>query len=237
MSLLGLFAHQCISYYTPYPLLALILSIETATQACSVALHCEGKLIACKTLRIARSHAESLLPMIVHLLAISPYTKEDLAAIAVSEGPGSYTGLRIGVATAKGLAYSLGIPLIAVNTLAAMAHGVVPYNLNRALLCPMIDARRMEVYCAVADAAGKVLVAPHPHIITANSFRSWLEQHLVLFFGDGAEKCKPVLGDHCHAIFLDAIYPAAQHVGALAYAKLQQKVSADLASFEPLYLK
>ena len=218
--------------------MSLILSIETATQACSVALSYEGKLVACQTLCIERSHAESLLPMIVHLLAMSPYTKEDLAAIAISEGPGSYTGLRIGVSTAKGLAYGLGTPLFAINTLAAMARGVAPYNLGGALLCPMIDARRMEVYCMILDATGKeVLVAPHPHVVTENSFCSWLEERPVLFFGDGAAKCQPVLGGHRHAVFLDDIYPSAQHVGALAYHKLQQKVFADLASFEPMYLK
>lgn len=218
-------------------LMALILSIETATKACSVALHEQGALVACQTLFIAKSHAESLLPMIAHLLTISPYTKKDLAAMAVSEGPGSYTGLRIGVATAKGLGYALGIPLIAVNTLEAMAYGVGPYNFSQALLCPMIDARRMEVYCLISDAVGRVLAAPHPHIINSNSFRSWLEQNPMLFFGDGAEKCKPALASHRHAIFLDTIYPSAQHVGALAYPKFQQKVFVDLAYFEPLYLK
>lgn len=217
--------------------MALILSIETATRVCSVALCYEGRLVACHTLCIARSHAESLLPMVVHLLDISPYTKKDLVAIAVSEGPGSYTGLRIGAATAKGLAYALGIPLIAISTLAGMVHGMAPYNFSQALLCPMIDARRMEVYCMISDAAGEVLVAPHSHIVTVDSFRPWLKQYPILFFGDGAGKCKPVLEDHCHAIFLDAVYPSAQHVGALAYAKFQQKVFVDLASFEPLYLK
>lgn len=218
-------------------IMALILSIETATQACSVALHCAGKLVGCQTLLVAKSHAESLLPMVEHLLDISPYSKKDLAAIAIAEGPGSYTGLRIGTATAKGLCYALEVPLIGVNTLEAMAYGVNPYNLSQALLCPMIDARRMEVYCLISDAAGKVLEAPHPRVIDSNSFQSWLRQNKMLFFGDGAEKCKPALASHNHAIFLNTIHPSAQHVGALAYPKFQQRVFADVAYFEPLYLK
>ena len=125
--------------------MSLILSLETATQACSVALHAEGKLIATQTLHIAKSHAESILLTTDRLLAVSPYTKNDLTAIAISSGPGSYTGLRIGAATAKGLCHALHLPLIAVNTLKAMAHGMQPYNTAQALLCPMIDARRMEV--------------------------------------------------------------------------------------------
>lgn len=217
--------------------MALILSIETATQACSVALHYAGKLVGCQTLFVAKSHAESLLLMAKHLLDISPYSKQDLVAIAISEGPGSYTGLRIGTATAKGLCYALDIPLIAVSTLEAMAHGVNLYNLGQALLCPMIDARRMEVYCLIADAAGKVLEAPHPRVIDSNSFQFWLGQSKVLFFGDGAEKCKTTLASHNHAIFLHTINPSAQYVGALAYPKFQQKAFVNLACFEPLYLK
>ena len=217
--------------------MALILSIETATQVCSVALHHEGKLVGYQTLCIAKSHAESLLPMVEHLLGISPYTKRDLVAVAITEGPGSYTGLRIGTATAKGLCYALGIPLIAVNTLEAMAYGMVHYKLSQALLCPMIDARRMEVYCLIADAAGQVLQEPHPCVVDANSFQPWLERNKVLFFGDGAEKCKPILARHNQAVFLDDIHPSAQYIGALAYPKFQQKEFADLAYFEPLYLK
>ncbi|MEM9417327.1 MAG: tRNA (adenosine(37)-N6)-threonylcarbamoyltransferase complex dimerization subunit type 1 TsaB [Bacteroidota bacterium] len=202
--------------------MSLILSIETATEACSVALHTEAQLIATQTLHVAKSHAESLLLTIEHLLAISPYEKEELAAVAVSSGPGSYTGLRIGTSTAKGLCYALGIPLIAVNTLEAMAHGMQPYNTNQALLCPMIDARRMEVYCLLTDAQGKLLEAAHPQVIDQDSFQSWLQEQPILFFGNGAEKCKPLLGAHPHACFIDHIHPTAQHIGALAYVKFQQ---------------
>lgn len=217
--------------------MALIISIETATQVCSVALHAADRLIASQTLHIEKSHAESLLCTIEHLLAISPYEKKDLSAVAVSSGPGSYTGLRIGAATAKGLCYALEIPLIAVNTLEAMAHGMQPYNTTQALLCPMLDARRMEVYCLLVDAKGHTLAPTHPQVIDQHSFQVWLLDYPVLFFGDGAEKCKPFLAHHSHALFIDQIYPQAHHVGTLACAKFKQAAFEDLAYFTPLYLK
>jgi tRNA threonylcarbamoyladenosine biosynthesis protein TsaB len=217
--------------------MALILSIETATQVCSVALHDQGKLIGCQNLYVAKSHAESLLPMVEYLFKLSPYTKEDLAAIAISEGPGSYTGLRIGTATAKGLCYALEIPLIAVNTLEAMAWEMQPLNYTKALLCPMIDARRMEVYCLVMDNTGHVLEETQPCVIDSGSFQAWLTQNTILFFGDGAAKCRPILEVHKNAIFWDHIYPSAQYIGSLAYSRFQQASFVSLAAFEPLYLK
>ena len=217
--------------------MSLILSIETATPTCSVALYAGAKLVAVQSLHIANSHAESLLLTIDHLFAIAPYDKKDLVAVAVSGGPGSYTGLRIGTATAKGLCYALNIPLIAVGTLEAMAHGMQPYNTVRALVCPMIDARRMEVYCLLTDAQGKLLEEPHPQVIDANSFQDQLVDYPILFFGDGAAKCKPLLGVHPHATFIEDIYPSAQHIGAVAYTKFQQAAFEDLAYFEPSYLK
>jgi tRNA threonylcarbamoyladenosine biosynthesis protein TsaB len=217
--------------------MALILSIETATRVCSVALHAEAQLIATQTLHIEKSHAESLMLTIEHLLAISPYTKKDLAAVAISSGPGSYTGLRIGTATAKGLCYALEIPLVSVNTLVAMAQSMQPYNMPQALLCPMLDARRMEVYCLLADAQGNILEPSHPQVIDKASFQTWLANHQILFFGDGAEKCKPLLSHNSGALFVDHVYPAAQHLGALAYSKFQQGAFEDLAYFEPSYLK
>lgn len=214
-----------------------IISIETATKVCAVALHAEGQLIATQTLHLEKSHAELLLCAIDNLLAISPYRKEELAAVAVSSGPGSYTGLRIGASMAKGLCYALEIPLIAVNTLEAMAHGMQPYNTNRALLCPMLDARRMEVYCLIADAHGHTLAPAQPQVIDHHSFQTWLQDYTILFFGDGAEKCKPLLSHHSRALFIDHVYPNAHHIGTLAYAKFQQAAFEDLAYFTPLYLK
>ena len=216
--------------------MALIISIETATPVCSVALHDKAQLIATQTLHIEKSHVESLLCTIEHLLGISPYTKQNLAAVAFSSGPGSYTGLRIGAATAKGLCYALEIPLIAVNTLEAMVHGMQSYNITQALLCPMLDARRMEVYCMLADARGHILASTHSRVIDQHSFQAWLKDYSVIFFGDGAEKCKPFVSHH-HALFIDHIYPAACHIGALAYVKFQQAAFENLTYATPLYLK
>jgi tRNA threonylcarbamoyladenosine biosynthesis protein TsaB len=217
--------------------MALILSIETSTSVCSVALHEAGKLVAYQSVTIARSHAESLLTMINHLLQLSHHTAKDLQSIAISEGPGSYTGLRIGAATATGLCYALDIPLIAVNTLEAMVYAVQSLNITRSLCCPMIDARRMEVYCLIVDAANNILEEAHPHIVTDHSFADWLSQYFILFFGDGAAKCKPILAHHNHAIFIEDIYPSAQQIGALAYAHFQQNKFADVHLFSPQYLK
>lgn len=217
--------------------MALILSIETSTSVCSVALHAAGKLVAYQTVAIARSHAESLLPMINHLLQLSHHTAKDLQGIAISEGPGSYTGLRIGAATATGLCYALGLPLIAVNTLEAMAYAVQPMNITKALCCPMIDARRMEVYCLLVNATNNILEAAHPHVVTEHSFENWLSEHTLLFFGDGAAKCKPILAHHQHAIFIEGIYPSAQQIGVLAYTHFQQNKFADISLFSPQYLK
>ncbi|MHA7877962.1 MAG: tRNA (adenosine(37)-N6)-threonylcarbamoyltransferase complex dimerization subunit type 1 TsaB [Bacteroidota bacterium] len=217
--------------------MGLIISIETATKVCSVALHAGAQLIATQTLYVKQSHVESLLPAIAHLLTISPYEKKDVVAVAVSSGPGSYTGLRIGASAAKGLCFALDVPLIAVSTLEAMAYGIQPYNMRGALLCPMLDARRMEVYCLLAAPQGRILAAAHPQVIDSHSFRTWLSDYYILFFGDGAEKCKPLLSHHSHALFIDHIYPQAHHIGALAYTKFQQAAFEDPTYFTPSYLK
>ena len=217
--------------------MSLILSIETATKVCSVALHTKAQLIVTQTLYVEKSHAESLLHTIEYLLAASPYTKKDLTAIAISSGPGSYTGLRIGAATAKGLCYALGLPLISINTLEAMAYGMYPYNTSQARLCPMLDARRMEVYYLLAAPQGHMLVEPQVMFVRADSFQDWLAKGPVLFFGEGAAKCRSLWSRHTHALFIENIYPEAHHVGLLAYVKFQQAFFEDLIHFSPLYLK
>ena len=214
----------------------LILSIETAGSVCSVALHAASKLVATQALHVEKSYAVSLSSMIEHTIALSPYKKKDLDAIAVSSGPGSYTGLRIGAATAKGLCYALDIPLIAVPTLASMAHGMIPYNTSQALLCPMLDARNMKVYCLLTDAQGRALVPTHPQVITFHSFEQWLDKHPILFFGDGAKKYKSTLCHH-HAFFVDHMHAQAPSMGVLAHDKFRQEAFEDLGSFTPLYLK
>lgn len=161
----------------------------------------------------------------------------DIDAIAVAKGPGSYTGLRVGVSTAKGLCYALDKPLIAINTLQAMALQLAPFFPGH-LLCPMIDARRMEVYAAVLDENNAFVQETQAVILHEDSFADLLAAHQVVFFGDGAGKCKPVLEKHSNAVFPAAeIKPSARTVGELGIAAFQNDLFEDVASFEPYYLK
>lgn len=161
-----------------------------------------------------------------------------LDAIAVAKGPGSYTGLRIGVSTAKGLCFALDKPLLAINTLAAMAEQIRPAFPASYGLCPMLDARRMEVYCAIYDTAGRELMPTTAKIIDEQSFSEWLAEATVAFFGDGAAKCRPLLGNHPNAIFPELdIRPSARTVGQLATRAFAESRFEDLAAFEPFYLK
>ena len=164
----------------------------------------------------------------------------DLDAVCVSKGPGSYTGLRIGVSAAKGLCYGLGIPLLSVGSLESMANWATS-NFKQELadvsfLCPMIDARRMEVYAQLFEASFNELQPVSAEIIDENSFSSELEEGKVAFFGDGAAKCKEVI-NHPNAVFLDAFKPSAQGMIALAEQKFVDKQFEDVAYFEPYYLK
>ena len=162
-----------------------------------------------------------------------------LDAIAVAKGPGSYTGLRIGVSTAKGLCFALDKPLLAVNTLAAMTEQIRAFYPATHTLCPMIDARRMEVYCAFYGATnGHELQPTSAEIINGQSFGDWLARGLVVFFGDGAAKCRAVLSNHPNAIFLDKlIVPSARTVGILATPAFAEGRFEDVGTFEPFYLK
>ncbi|MCC5945481.1 MAG: tRNA (adenosine(37)-N6)-threonylcarbamoyltransferase complex dimerization subunit type 1 TsaB [Bernardetiaceae bacterium] len=216
----------------------LIISIETSTPVCAVALHnLEGKILAHSTLFSGRSHAEKLLTVIENILATTDNPKTSLAAVAISKGPGSYTGLRIGSATAKGLSYALDIPLIAINSLLAMAHGMQKSNPFKALLVPMLDARRMEVYTGIWDADLKNLKPTTPMIITENAFIEELQQQPIYFFGDGAAKCKPLI-QHPNAHFIDEHQtPTAQAIGEIAVEQFHHQNFVDAAYFEPLYLK
>jgi tRNA threonylcarbamoyladenosine biosynthesis protein TsaB len=217
--------------------MALIISIETSTKVCSVALHRDTTLLASSEILIEKSHSRYITVMIDRLFEYSGEQLQDIDAVAVSKGPGSYTGLRIGVSTAKGLCYALDKPLIAVDTLAAMAHQANRYNHAGAMLCPMTDARRMEVYCALYDATMKEQEPVQAKIIDEQSFQSILNQSPVLFLGDGAQKCKAVLGHNPHAIFVDGVYPSAVAIGNLAMQQFAEKNFEDVAYFEPFYLK
>jgi tRNA threonylcarbamoyladenosine biosynthesis protein TsaB len=218
----------------------MILQIETATPSCSVALANEGAVIVSKGLVGRNVHAEWITLFIDELLNFAQIGYNELDAIAVSCGPGSYTGLRIGVSTAKGLCYALDKPLIAVETLEAMAFGAAAEMqtiANYDLLCPMIDARRMEVYTAVFTVQGARVAPTSAEIITEDSFKDLLSANRVLFFGDGAEKCRETLGGHPNAGFLPAFVNSAEHLTIRAFQKFQSGNFEDVAYFEPYYLK
>lgn len=214
-----------------------ILSIETATRICSVALSEEGKVLNSQFLDEGYQHDENLLPLIQRLLGKgSSGIKPD--AVAVSGGPGSYTGLRIGVSAAKGLCFALDIPLIAISTLEIFANGFRAANPGfDGLICPMIDARRMEVYTAVFGMQGQRFREDHPLVVTGDAFAAELEKGFVAFFGDGAEKCRELLGKHPNARFgLNADLNAA-FMCQIAEERLRNKQFEELAYFEPEYLK
>lgn len=213
----------------------MILSIETATKVCSVAIHNQGTLVAVAELHMANSHSEHLSMLIKNLLERSEVKRENLTAIAVSAGPGSYTGLRIGTSTAKGLCFALDIPLIAVDTLEALALTFAKYTKNT-LLCPMIDARRMEVYCQIRDNALGVIQETEAKIIDEDSFSELLDSQKIAFFGNGSEKCREVI-THINATFIQDVTPSATSIGELAWSAFEKQEFEDLAYFEPHYLK
>ena len=213
-----------------------ILSIETATSICSVALHRQGQLLGCQSLTIEKSHSSHLVVMIEQLLNNCRIDRADLQAVAVSKGPGSYTGLRIGTATAKGLCYALEIPLIGINTLTAMAYQFAEVPAGIDFLCPMIDARRMEVYCAVFSSNLNIQAETSAVIVNSESFSSWLNQGKVLFFGNGSAKCQEVLNGE-NSLFQKDFVPSASSIGQLAGQKFEKGEFEDLAYFQPFYLK
>lgn len=210
-----------------------ILNIETATKNCSVALAKAGKTILCKEIsEEGYSHAERLHVFIEEIIKEAGIRLNDLSAIAVSQGPGSYTGLRIGVSAAKGLCFALGIPLIAVDTLQALASQVKVVD---GLIIPMIDARRMEVYSAIFTPNFEKKREILAEIITEDSF-SGIEETLY-FVGDCAEKCKSVLTKENYVFLEDIEYPSAKEMSALSYEKFKINEMVDVAYFEPYYLK
>jgi tRNA threonylcarbamoyladenosine biosynthesis protein TsaB len=221
--------------------MSLILQIETATASCSVALANEGKLLAVKEINARNIHAEVITLFIDELIQQANITYNDLDTIAVSCGPGSYTGLRIGVSTAKGLCFALDKPLIAIDTLEAMTAGVLDSKAfepgAEMLLCPMIDARRMEVFTAIFNRHGEKIKPTAAEIIDENSFAGLLETNRILFFGDGAEKCGVVLDKHPNALFLAGFVNSAAYLTQKAFEKFKDKNFEDVGYFEPYYLK
>ena len=212
--------------------MATILQIETATQVCSVAISLNGETIAFKEETAQNIHASKLTLFIEDVMKYA-----DLDAIAISKGPGSYTGLRIGVSTAKGLCFALDKPLIAIGTLQMMANGYLQKHPKYGgLICPMIDARRMEVFTSVYDNKLKEIEVVNAKIVDDKSFIFELESHYVTFIGDGAAKCAAVL-THDNAHFDAGNYNSAVNMSKLAYQAFVTKDFNDVAYFEPFYLK
>ncbi len=213
--------------------MSFILNIETATKNCSVSIAKNGETILCKEIaEEGYSHAEKLHVFIEEVIAESGVSIQDLNAVAVSQGPGSYTGLRIGVSAAKGLCYALNIPLIAVDTLQTLASKA---KISEGKIVPMLDARRMEVYSEIFNADLEVERTIQAEIITEDSFASYKET--LYFVGDCAEKCKSVLTKD-NFVFLEEIkYPSANEMSKISYDKYQKSDTVDVAYFEPYYLK
>ena len=285
--------------------MSLILSIETSTKVCSVALHEQGILVARNEIIAEKSHGEILTVLTKNIISGNGFNFNQIDAIAISKGPGSYTGLRIGTSTAKGLCYALEKPLIAINTLQAMAYGLnqqfvkatiqqlqfpisnlksdpeysgrnskserrnpkdeirnlkseirnpkgeirkAKSEIRKAkserrnpkseiLICPMLDARRMEVFYAMFNTSNEFIKDTSAEIIDEFSFKDVLSASKVIFFGDGMDKCRPILSKHENAIFIDDIFPSAKNIGYLATNRYKENDFEDVAYFEPFYLK
>ncbi len=214
--------------------MALILNIETATKNCSVSLAKNGQTTHIKELNDGKySHAEKLHQFIDDILKEAKITLNEVDAIAISKGPGSYTGLRIGVSSAKGLCFAVDKPLISIGTLESLANAI---NIEHGLIIPMLDARRMEVYASVFNHKQQQVREIKAEVINENSFKEELEQGKVYFLGDGAEKCKTVI-THKNAVFVDEQFPSAEQMSALSYHKYLNSEFEDVAYFEPFYLK
>lgn len=216
-----------------------ILNIETSTETCSVAVAQDGGIIFEKINNEPNSHTKYLAKFVEEALSFAESHAIPLDAVAVSSGPGSYTGLRIGVSTAKGICYGKNVPLIAIPTLKLLC--VKPLLSDdiedeNALLCPMIDARRMEAYTAIYDRALREVREVKAEVIDATTYNEWLDKGLVYFFGNGAEKCKEII-NHPNARFIDNVIPTAKSMLPLAELAIAKGQYEDVAYFEPFYLK
>jgi len=224
--------------------MAYILCLETATTICSVTLFENNRLISFRETDQKNAHSEFITSFIKEVVEEADIDYLNIDAVAVSKGPGSYTGLRIGVSTAKGLCYALDKPLIAISTLQSMAAGFTNHLMSElsdvsedTLFCPMIDARRMEVYTAVYDIQNREIESVNAKIIDPFSFQDHLKKHKVCFFGDGAEKCHPILSLNHNAVFIDNFHPSATMMNHLAFESFQNGNFEDVDYFEPYYLK
>lgn len=217
--------------------MSLILNIDTATGIGSVCLAKNGRPLQTLVNDNQQDHAAMMVIYVQEVLKQQGVTPSQLDAIAVSAGPGSYTGLRVGVATAKGLCYAWEKPLIAISTLEMMTQGVLlDQQITTDFYCPMIDARRMEVYTAIYNHHIGTIIPPHALILTDESFHDQLSAGTTCFFGTGADKWMPIVNTHKNAVFV-SYTPSAAHMIPLSQAAFEQKAFADLAYFSPFYLK
>ena len=218
-----------------------ILQIETATQVCSVALSANGETVAFRDIDEPNVHAAQLTLLVEELLLEGKLSFANLAAVAVSKGPGSYTGLRIGVSTAKGLCYATDLPLIGINTLDGMAKGFASGNIDSIAentgLCPMVDARRMEVYSAVYDHQLRLESPVAANIIDAQSFDYLGPNRNILLFGSGADKLEELFADNAQVEVIRDFKNSARHLSWMAYEAFKDGSFEDVAYFEPYYLK
>lgn len=223
--------------------MAVILNIETSTRVCSVAIAVDGKVVSLRETMSQNSHSEQITLFSNEVVKESGLNWSDIEAVSVSKGPGSYTGLRIGVSAAKGFCYGLDIPLISVNTLHALAIGIDQelkrnnLSYENTIYCPMIDARRMEVYTALFSSKLEVIEPTSAKIIDKDSFSDLLESNTIIFAGDGAEKCKDILGSNKNSVFFSNLHTSANYITKISEKKFKQGKFEDVAYFEPFYLK
>jgi tRNA threonylcarbamoyladenosine biosynthesis protein TsaB len=218
--------------------MAVILNIDTATEHASVCLSKDGELLALESNAHQKDHASFIQPAIKKIFSTSHYPLSSVDAIAVSNGPGSYTGLRVGLSTAKGLSYALSKPLILINTLEIIATAAIQHVKeisSEHLFCPMIDARRMEVFTAIYDNQLKEIIAPTAMILDEHSFSELLQQHAIVFNGSGAGKFEEIVTNN-NAKFLQVKYDAS-HMQTIAEKMYLLKSFADKAYSEPFYIK
>lgn len=214
----------------------IILHIESATDICSIGISQDERLLAIEEITQFSDHASKITLLIQACLQRAQFTLQDLDAVAISRGPGSYTALRVGVSTAKGICYALHKPLLAIDTLQALAHATHLAEPRDALYCPMIDARRMEVYCAIFDAQNRSIQEAQALQIEAETFDAYFQNHQHLIFsGNGAEKCKTVLTTPL--AHFQPVLCSARHLIPLALQAFEKQQFEDLAYFEPFYLK
>jgi tRNA threonylcarbamoyladenosine biosynthesis protein TsaB len=216
--------------------MSLILSIDTSTEVGSVALHENGNLLAIEIMRVEKSHAEFIHTVIEKVINQSNKSLKSVQAIAISSGPGSYTGMRIGLSVAKGLCFALDIPLIGIPTLKILATNMKAKHPTASILIAMIDARRMEVFCSIFNSTYELVESDHAHVLTTESYNAYLNDTNTVIAGNGMQKFKSLF-HNIKATFIPDLFPSAEYMGKWALDAWNKKAFEDIAYFEPFYLK